>query len=178
MPKPASTIAFAFCAATLCACGPAPAARPSPAATATAAVTASPAPEPHHHEHAPPHGGTLVELGEELAHVEVVFDRAAGCLTVYLLDGDAEGPVRTRQEKIAARLERLDIDGRPLPGLTPVALFLAPAASALTGETAGDASQLAACDPVLRGHARLRGALERVEAKGRSFDAVAFELGP
>ncbi len=178
MPKPAPTIAFALCAATLCACGPAPAARPGPAATATAAVTASPAPEPHHHEHAPPHGGTLVELGEELAHVEVVFDRDSGRLTVYLLDGHAEAPVRSTAPELAARVERLDIDGRPLTGVAPVSLPLVAVASPLTGETPGDASQFSGTSEALRGHARLRGVIERVSVKGRSFEAVAFDLAP
>ena len=35
-------------------------------------------------------GGTLVELGNEFAHVELVLDSNAGSLTAYVLDGEAQ----------------------------------------------------------------------------------------
>ena len=38
----------------------------------------------------PPHGGVLLEVGEEVAHVEMVHDAKAGKLTLYILDGKAE----------------------------------------------------------------------------------------
>jgi hypothetical protein len=110
--------------------------------------------------------------------VEVVFDRATGRLTVYLLDGEAEAALRSRQVEIEARVERLDIDGRPLGGVPPLKLRLAPVASALTGESVGDASQFVAAHETLRGHARIRGVLARVEARGQAFDEVAFDIGP
>src|SRR5205085_2013512 len=67
----------------LSACRAAP---PSPPKDATAG-----------HEHTAPHHGQLVELGEEFAHVELVLDRKAGRLTAYVLDGEAEQPVRVTQ---------------------------------------------------------------------------------
>jgi hypothetical protein len=45
----------------------------SPATTAT-------------HEHKAPHGGLLVEVGEEFAYIELVLDRTSGTLTAYMLD--------------------------------------------------------------------------------------------
>jgi hypothetical protein len=42
------------------------------------------------HEHTAPHGGSLVEFGEEFAHIELVLDSATGVLTAYVLDGEAE----------------------------------------------------------------------------------------
>ena len=51
-----------------------------------------------HHEHTAPHGGALVGLGKEFAHVELVLEKATGKLTGYVLDGEAEKPVRLRAE--------------------------------------------------------------------------------
>src|SRR5262245_43372286 len=47
--------------------------------------------EEHHHE--APHGGTLVVLGEESAHIEITLDEESGALTAYVLDGEAEKAV-------------------------------------------------------------------------------------
>src|SRR5258708_19176066 len=49
------------------------------------------------HEHHAPHGGTLVEVGEDFAHVELLPDLQQGNLTVYILDGEAENPIRIHQ---------------------------------------------------------------------------------
>ena len=48
----------------------------------------------HHHEHTAPHGGTLVALGEEFGHLELLLNKETGELTAYVLDGEAEKPVR------------------------------------------------------------------------------------
>jgi hypothetical protein len=54
----------------------------------------------HGHEHHAPHDGTLVELGEEFAHLELVLNAQTGTLTVYVLDGEAEQSVRIAQPEI------------------------------------------------------------------------------
>lgn len=49
--------------------------------------------EPHDHGHdAGPHGGHLIELGEEEYHAEIVFDSETRKTTVYILGPDAESP--------------------------------------------------------------------------------------
>jgi hypothetical protein len=48
------------------------------------------------HAHNAPHGGTIVQLGREEFHLELVHDPAAGKLIVYLLDHEAKQPVRAR----------------------------------------------------------------------------------
>ena len=47
------------------------------------------------HEHATtgPHGGSLIELGAEEYHAELVHDEAAGTITIYVLDGTAKKAV-------------------------------------------------------------------------------------
>jgi len=44
----------------------------------------------HDHDHKAPHGGTLLETGDEAAHLEIVHDPKAGKLTIYVLDSDPQ----------------------------------------------------------------------------------------
>ncbi|MEK7466798.1 MAG: hypothetical protein AAB074_05215 [Planctomycetota bacterium] len=41
-------------------------------------------------EHKAPHGGVLLEVGEEVAHLELVRDEKEGKATIYVLDAKAE----------------------------------------------------------------------------------------
>ena len=61
-----------------------------PAAPAKGAAT--PAADVHAHPEAP-HGGELLELGEEEAHLELVHDSKAGSVTVYVLGKDGKTPI-------------------------------------------------------------------------------------
>lgn len=61
---------------------------------------AKPAEDAHAHPKAP-HGGELLELGEEEAHLEIVHDAKAGSVTVYVLDKDGKTPVATAAPTIA-----------------------------------------------------------------------------
>jgi hypothetical protein len=63
---------------------------------------------PHEHEHGP-HGGHLVELGEEEYHAEVVFDPKTAKLTIYLLDSTAKKAAPIDAKKISLKLA---IDGK------------------------------------------------------------------
>ncbi len=119
------------------------------------------------HEHHAPHKGALEVLGDEAAHVELVLDGATGTLTAYVLDGEAENPVRIPQDKL-----RLKITG--LAG-GDVALDLAAVANPLTGEKVGDTSQFEGASEKLKGVTQFAGTLETISARGMKFDAV--EIG-
>lgn len=134
----------ALLAAALAACGEAP---PEDAA-----------PE-HGHEHLAPHGGALQVLGEEFAHVEIVFDPKSGRLTAFVLDGEAESPVR-----IAQPMLELTVAGETIE--------LRGVASPLTGETVGDTSQFEGRSERLRGATQFDGVLRTVTARGVKFDDV------
>src|SRR5262245_1267113 len=56
----------------------------------------------HHHHHAEkgPHGGALVAIGEDDAHLEIVLDADTGTLKAYVLDGEAANPVAIKQENV------------------------------------------------------------------------------
>ena len=69
----------------------------APEADETPVMTdAPPALDPHAgHDHGAhptegPHGGGLIELGDEEYHAELIHDAAAGTVTIYMLDGHVE----------------------------------------------------------------------------------------
>lgn len=111
------------------------------------------------HEHLAPHGGTLQVLGEEFAHVEIVFDPKSGRLTAFVLDGEAENPVRIAQPALD-----LTVGGETIE--------LRAVASPLTGETVGDTSEFEGASERLRGAARFDGVLRTITARGARFDDV------
>ncbi len=155
-------LVFALAAAG---CQSAPAEKASPAATpAPTAEAAKAAPEAEH-EHAAPHGGTLVELGEEFAHLEIVLDAATGRLTAYALDGEAEKAVRVKTSGIEIGIRD--------PALT---LKLEGVANSLTGETAGDTSEFTAQNDKLKGATRFEGTVRSLAIKGKQFTNVAFRF--
>src|SRR6266699_3894920 len=59
------------------------------------------------HEHHAPHKGTLVEFGEEFAHLELVLSKD-GKLTGYVLDGEAEKAVRVKQKEIEIKISTIE----------------------------------------------------------------------
>jgi hypothetical protein len=119
------------------------------------------------HEHTAPHGGALVELGEEFAHLEIVLAASTGSLTAYVLDGEAEQAVRLAQPGIELVVMK---DG------APVKLTLQPVANELTGERAGDTSQFTVTSPDLRQVARFEGRIQSVNIRGQAFRDVSFRF--
>lgn len=58
----------------------------------------------HHHDHdhsaAGPHGGHVMEIGDEQYHAEWTHDDKSGKITIYLLDGDIKEDAWTTAESI------------------------------------------------------------------------------
>ena len=121
------------------------------------------------HEHIAPHGGTLVELGEEYAHLEFVFDQAGGVITLYVLDGEAEEPVRSRSRVVGISLDQ----PAPLAG-TPLALQ--GQSSVLTGETVDSTSEFLLKRADLTLVPELTGKVLSIEVRGREFRDVPFRV--
>jgi Flp pilus assembly protein TadD len=117
------------------------------------------------HEHSAPHGGVLIELGEEFAHIEIVLDAATGKLTAYALDGEAEKAVRIKQNEIEVAVEN--------PAVT---IKLAGVANTLTGETADDTSEFSGQSERLKGATDFNGIIKTISIKGKEFKNVAFNF--
>lgn len=117
------------------------------------------------HEHHPPHHGTLVELGEEFAHVELLLDPSTGGLTAFVLDGEAENPVEISQPFLL-----IQVKGKK----GPFTVKLKPVASPLTGETVGNTSQYQGSSKNLKGLEKFEGTIDHIKAKGTEFSKVWF----
>ena len=126
------------------------------------------------HEHSAPHGGTLVVLGDEFAHIELVLDQGTGELTAYVLDGEAESPVRLEQENIEIRIAVPDTGGNEPASELP--LRLRAVYNILTGEKEGDTSAFAAQSDNLKGLKQFGAVITAITVKGREFQEVEFRF--
>ena len=119
------------------------------------------------HEHHAPHNGTLIEFGEEFAHLELVLDGATGKLSAYALDGEAEKAVRLKQLEIV-----ITITG--VKGLET--LTLKAQGSPLSGEAPGDTSEFSAQSDSLKGVTQFDGAIKDITTRGTNFKDVKFNF--
>lgn len=124
-------------------------------------------PEEDHHEHIAQHEGTLIVLGDEFAHVELVVDSATGRLTAYILDGEAENPIRVSQPDIEFELRF---------GETVRMVLLGGMEKPLTGEKMGATSEFSGIASELAGMERFEGRIIRIEALGSEFKNVEFRF--
>jgi hypothetical protein len=122
-------------------------------------------PPPARHTHQAPHGGMLVELGDEFAHVELAIESATGKVTAYVLDGEAEKPIRLEQKEIVLKTRTGDV-------------VLQAVGSPLTGEKPGDTSQFEGRSDPLKGLKELDGTLVRIVVKGKEVTNVPLRLQP
>ena len=114
-----------------------------------------------------PHGGTLLAIGTEFAHVELVHDPATGDLVAYVLDGEAKLGVRLAQETID-----VDLLGDSGPG----SVVLRAVANPLTGEQVGDSSEFRGRSERLRGRTSFDGVIRRLGLKGKTVEGLAFNV--
>ncbi|MCG3205806.1 MAG: hypothetical protein KCHDKBKB_02529 [Elusimicrobia bacterium] len=133
--------------------------RPANQTEVVKAAGTSTAETAHEHEHKAPHGGTLVELGEEFAHIELVLDQATGQLTAYALDGEAENSVRLSQKEIELTIG-------------PVTIKLLAMDNPLTGEKIGDTSEFRSRLGALKAQNQFTGTIKKIQIKGQSFESV------
>lgn len=91
--------------------------------------------EGHGHAEEGPHKGSLIELGKEEYHAELVHDDAAHKVTIYLLDGAAQKPVGSADKELVVNLV---VAGKPQQ-------FKLPAAPQ-EGDAAGQASRFEVVD--------------------------------
>jgi hypothetical protein len=154
-PKVPSTLKraplLAFFIAILMGCNQQPAPSPSPTTPAG------------HHHHAP-HNGTLIVLGNEFGHMELVLEPTTGLLNAYFLDGEAQNAVRPQNHQL-----QIKIDGKG-------ELLLKPVADELTGETHESSSHFSVESDSLKGVSEFQGVLQQVEVKGRVFTEVKLSF--
>lgn len=107
-------------------------------ASKTSTPAAGAAAEDHGHASQGPHGGSLIELGNEEYHAELVHDDKAGSVTVYILDSAAKASVPIEAADVTINLKH---EGRGEQFKL--------AASANPGDAAGKSSRFASTEAEL-----------------------------
>lgn len=121
------------------------------------------------HVHVAPHGGTLVVLGEEFAHVEFTLDAETGELSAYMLSSHAENPIRLAQESFTLKVSPEDGAGFDLT--------VGAHADSLSDETVGDTSVFRVVDERLIGVEHFHGEIVALNGfKGQDFKDVEFHF--
>lgn len=119
----------------------------------------------HHHHHPAPHGGQLIEIGEEFAHLEALWKPESGELRIYVLDGEAQRGVPLVQPSIRLQVGQQSYE---LPAQS----------NALSGEKPGNSSEFAAQLSELKNRKAWTGEVEMIEVKGQKFPRLKLEISP
>jgi len=118
------------------------------------------------HEHHAPHQGTLIVMGKEFAHLELVLDSPSGSLTAYSLDGEAENAVVLTQAVIDVQITLRDGQVLDVP--------LKAVENPLTAEVVGNTSEFRGQAEQLKGVAKFNRKIRLVSTKGETFKEVVF----
>lgn len=133
--------------------------------------------EGHSHHHEAPHGGTLIALGDHFAHLEIIHDATTGTITVYVLDGEAENPVRIEQERLVLNFGVIEVSspGGSSEAWTP--LQLEAVANPLTGESVGDTSEFTGSETYLASTTitGFKATLEKISLLGSDLENVEIQ---
>ena len=156
-------ILLLLCLLPLACGGDGPKPEPNPELELDVETEATEAPAQVQHE--PRYGGELVPLDNHSAHLEFVFDDAAGKLTMYVWDGHVSKSVRIKAKEIPFTVDLDDAE---------VALKLSAVASPLTGETVGDTSKFELSSEHLKGVDGISGVLASIEIRGKTYEEVDF----
>ena len=121
----------------------------------------------HGHHHEPPHGGTVIRLGDESFHMEWVKDPEAGIMRCFIMDGHLEKFIRITQASFEVSVHPAD---RPKLRWT----FHA-AGNRATGEQVGDTSEFHAKLSALPDKNTFEGNILAVHISGQKFENVSFK---
>ena len=118
------------------------------------------------HKAQPPHGGTVVALGENY-NFEFVLDAARGTLSAYVLDDEMEEFVRSNMPsfEVTAKV-----------GGAEQTLVFKPVANPATGETVGDTALFIAHADWLKTTKTFDAVVKSVTLDGTTFTNVAFNF--
>ena len=121
----------------------------------------------HGHAHSSKMGGQLVALGDHMFNAELLSDRTAGKLTLWLLDAHAENYVRVTNETFSMEFT---------VGDKKEALLLRAATNPATGERVGETAQFEGQSDFLKTAGPLKGLLPEIGIRGKTFTNVVFQL--
>jgi hypothetical protein len=117
------------------------------------------------HMHAPPHGGTPVQLGDEVYHLELVADTTEGKMLAYLYDAHFHDPVMVAETNFVLQAR--------WSGTTESLLF-ARLPNPATGQLPQASALFGARADWLRTNPPFEGTLPLITLGGRAFTNVVF----
>jgi hypothetical protein len=131
----------------------------------------------HHQHHAEkgPHGGALVAIGEDDAHLEFVLDIDTGKLTAYVLDGAAEKPVAIKQGKLQLAFSLLPPDEEDGSKSTLPDSVSALMLEAVSPAGDGTATEFAVQSDDLKGAEKFDATLTTITIAGKQFKGISFK---
>ena len=133
----------------------------------------------HHHADKGPHGGALVAIGQDDAHLELTLDAESGKLTAYVLDGHAEKSVSIKQKSLqlaftvrkAGEEEKEDKEAKnELPESTELVTL-----AAVSTASDGTASEFTGESDKLKGVEKFEAAVTSVNIGEKQFKGVYFK---
>ena len=129
------------------------------------------------HVHEAPRGGTLVELGDHAANVELLIDAEQKVFALYALDAHAENAAKIAQAdvEITVLASKQGTKEKPAEDFT---IKLAAVANENTGEKIGDTSQFQVGLEALKGLTEFEGVIKTITIKGATYNDVKFKLKP
>ncbi|MEM7165793.1 MAG: hypothetical protein AAF581_10030 [Planctomycetota bacterium] len=121
----------------------------------------------HGHHHVAPHGGTLVVLGDEFAHLEFLLEEKTGKLRMYALGAHAEKGVPLNHGELPLQIKT---------AAATLEVRLEGVASQLTGESRDNTSVFQATAAGLIGVAEFEVTIPRIKIRGTEFTGVSFSF--
>ncbi len=131
----------------------------------------------HGHVHEAPRGGTLVELGDHEANVELVLDVDRKVFALYVLDAHAENAAKIAQPEVELVIfaSKAAVKDK---GQEDFTLKLTAVANENTGEKVGDTSQFEIGVDDLKGLSAFDGIIKSITVKGATYKDVKFSFKP
>jgi hypothetical protein len=117
-----------------------------------------------HHQHQPPHGGTVIELGPDRHHLELVHEAGSEQITAYVLDGEMEKFIRIPQSQFQIRVTRPSLGSLDFRAVE----------SAATGERVGDTSAFTASAVWLKTNTVFDGVLAEIKIAPETYREIPF----
>lgn len=131
----------------------------------------------HAHVHEAPRGGTLIELGDHAANVELLIDAERKVFALYALDAHAENAAKLTQAEVEITV-LASKQGTKEKQLDDFTLKLTATANENTGEKVGDTSQFQVGLEALKGLTEFEGVIKSITIKGATYNDVKFKLKP
>lgn len=128
----------------------------------------------HHHAETGPHQGTLVAIGEDAAHLEILLDAETGKLTAYVLDGEAKNTVAIKQATLELGVSIGQGDAAKKKGELPDVHTIT--LTAVAPNEQGEATGFTGHSDELKGAKEFDAALSTITVAGKEHNGVSFNF--